>query len=186
MSRKITTLQQLFVEELKDLYNAESQLVKALPKMAKAAEHEDLKAGFEFHLEQTRGHVQRLDRVFELLGESPKGKTCQAMKGLITEGSEWIDQDGTPALRDAGLIVAAQKVEHYEISGYGSARALAEILGHTEVVELLQATLDEEKETDEKLTEITEDLDLASESTEADGEEEVVSGRRATAGRSRQ
>ncbi|HET7537311.1 MAG TPA: ferritin-like domain-containing protein [Candidatus Didemnitutus sp.] len=163
MSRKITTLEELFVDELKDLYDAEKQLLKALPKMAKAADNENLRAGFEAHLEQTEHHVERLERVFELIGESPKAKTCEAMKGLVAEGKEWIDQDGTPALKDMGIIVVAQKVEHYEISGYGSLRTIAEILGHSEAVDLLQQTLDEEKETDEKLSEITEDLHLVSE-----------------------
>ncbi len=160
MSHKITTLRQLLVDELKDLYSAETQLTKALPKMAKAAQHEELKEGFEFHLGQTNEQIERLERIFQLLGEKPKGKTCEAMKGLIAEGEEWINQDGTPALKDAGLIVCAQKVEHYEIAGYGSARAFAEILGQTEVADLLQATLDEERDTDETLTEITATLGL--------------------------
>src|SRR5579871_2459655 len=122
-------LKELYIDELKDLYNAENQLVKALPKMAKAATSEELRTGFEEHLEQTKGHVQRLEKIFESLGESPKGKTCNGMKGLIEEGSEMIEEDYEGNIKDAGLIGAAQRVEHYEIAGYGTAHALAETLG---------------------------------------------------------
>src|ERR1044071_5072981 len=122
---KLDTLQNLYTDELRDLYNAENQLLKALPKMAKAASSEDLKEAFEKHLEQTKGHVERLEQVFEELGEKPKGKTCRAMKGLIEEGSEILEEDGEESVLDAGIIVAAQKVEHYEIAGYGSVRTFA-------------------------------------------------------------
>jgi len=155
---KLDTLQKLYTEELRDLYNAENQLLKALPKMAKAASSEELKGAFEKHLEQTKGHVERLEQVFKELDESPKGKTCRAMKGLIQEGSELLEQDGDESVRDAGIIVAAQKVEHYEIAGYGSARTFAHLLGQNKAAELLQNTLDEESETDELLTRLAESV----------------------------
>jgi ferritin-like metal-binding protein YciE len=117
-------LRELYIDELKDLYNAENQLVKALPKMAKAANSDELRNGFEEHLEQTKGHVQRLEQIFEMLGESPKGKKCKGMEGLIEEGSEMIEEDFEGSVRDAGLIGAAQRVEHYEIAGYGTVKSL--------------------------------------------------------------
>lgn len=157
---KTTNLEDLLIEELQDLYSAETQLTKALPKMAKAASDENLKAGFDKHLEQTREHVARLERAMELLEASPKGKTCKAMKGLIAEGEEKIDEDASDAVRDAALIGAAQKVEHYEIAGYGTVRTYAELLGEDEVVELLQETLDEEAETDRQLTQLASSLNL--------------------------
>ena len=147
-------LKELFIEELKDLYNAENQLVKALPKMAKAASSEQLKAGLEEHLEQTQGHVQRLEQIFKDLGESPKGKKCVGMEGLVAEGSEVMKEDFEKDVKDAALIGAAQRVEHYEIAAYGTVRELAEVLGESDHASLLQETLDEEKETDEKLTEL--------------------------------
>ncbi len=155
---KLDTLQKLYTDELRDLYNAENQLLKALPKMAKAASSEDLKEAFEKHLEQTKGHVERLEQVFEQLDEKPKGKTCRAMKGLIEEGSEILEQDGEESVRDAGIIVAAQKVEHYEIAGYGSARTFAHLLGQNKAAELLQTTLDEESETNEILNKLAESV----------------------------
>jgi ferritin-like metal-binding protein YciE len=155
---KLDTLQKLYTDELRDLYNAENQLLKALPKMAKAASSGDLKEAFEKHLEQTKGHVERLDQVFEALGEKPKGKTCRAMKGLIEEGSEILQRDGEESVLDAGMIVAAQKVEHYEIAGYGSARTFAHLLGQNKAAELLQATLDEESETNEILNKLAENV----------------------------
>jgi ferritin-like metal-binding protein YciE len=151
---KMKSLKDLFVDQLKDLYSAENQLVKALPKMAKAASNPDLKAGFEEHLEQTRGQVTRLEQIGEQLGVNPKGKKCAAMEGLVTEGKELIEEDTEPGVLDAGLIAAAQKVEHYEIASYGSMRTWAEQLGFNEAIRLLQETLDEEKETDEKLTQL--------------------------------
>jgi ferritin-like metal-binding protein YciE len=150
---KLTSLEDLLVQEIKDLYSAETQLVKALPKMAKAATDESLKQGFMDHLEETKVHVERLEEVAEILDATPRGKSCKAMKGLVEEGAEAIEEEGDPSLRDLALIIAAQKVEHYEISGYGSARTLAECLGLSKVVKLLQATLDEEGATDKKLTE---------------------------------
>jgi ferritin-like metal-binding protein YciE len=148
----VNSLQELLLDEVKDLYDAEKQLVKALPKMARAATNADLKQGFTSHLVETQNHVARLEQVFERLGVSAKGKTCKAMKGLVEEGSEAIDLDAPDAIRDACLIGAAQRVEHYEIAAYGTVRALAETVGETEVVDLLQETLGEEKHTDEILT----------------------------------
>jgi ferritin-like metal-binding protein YciE len=155
---KLDTLQQLYTDELRDLYNAENQLLKALPKMAKAASSEELKDAFEKHLEQTKGHVERLEQVFEGLDEKPKGKTCRAMKGLIEEGSEILKQEVDGSVIDAGIIVAAQKVEHYEIAGYGSVRTFAHLLGQNKAAELLQATLDEESETNELLNRLAESV----------------------------
>jgi len=155
---KLDTLQKLYTDELRDLYNAENQLLKALPKMAKAASSEELKEAFEKHLEQTKGHVERLEQVFEELGEKPKGKTCRAMKGLIEEGSEILEEDGEESVLDAGIIVAAQKVEHYEIAGYGSVRTFAHLLGKDKSAELLQTTLDEESETNEILNKLAESV----------------------------
>lgn len=151
-------LKQLYIDELKDLYNAENQLIKALPKMAKAASSDELKQGFEEHLEQTRGHVQRLETIFKSLDETPKGKKCAGMEGLVKEGSEVMDEDFEGALMDAALIGAAQRVEHYEIAAYGTASEFAKILGESEHVSLLEETLQEEKETDEKLTELAKEI----------------------------
>jgi ferritin-like metal-binding protein YciE len=151
-------LSHLYVDQLKDLHSAESQLVKALPKMAKAASSEALKRGFEKHLEQTKGHVDRLEQIFSALDESPKGKKCAGMEGLIEEGEEIITETSADSELDAGLIAAAQRVEHYEIAAYGTAKTLAELLGDDEAVTLLQQTLDEEKETDEKLTELSKEI----------------------------
>jgi ferritin-like metal-binding protein YciE len=151
---KLKTLQDLLVDQLKDLYSAENQLVKALPKMAKAASNPDLRAGFEDHLEQTKEQVTRIEEICKALDVTPKGKKCAAMEGLIEEGKELLEEDTEPSVLDAGLIAAAQKVEHYEIASYGTARTWAEQLGLDDAVELLDQTLDEEKSTDEKLTEL--------------------------------
>src|SRR5438445_11430810 len=148
-------LRELYLDELKDLHNAENQLVKALPKMAKAANSEELREGFEEHLEQTKGHVERLEQIFEALDESPKGKKCAGMEGLVKEGSEVMDEDFEGAVMDAALIGAAQRVEHYEIAAYGTVCAFAELLEENEHATLLGETLQEEKETDEKLTELS-------------------------------
>lgn len=166
---KISTPRDLLVEELKDLFSAENQLVKALPKMAKAATSEELREAFEKHLQQTEVHVQRLEEIGAELNESMKGKTCKAMKGLIEEGKEIMEEDATPALLDLALIGAAQKVEHYEIAGYGTARTLAELAGESKVAKILQETLDEEGETDKLLTEIAMELNLEA---AADSEDE--------------
>jgi ferritin-like metal-binding protein YciE len=155
---RLDTLQKLYISELRDLYSAETQLVKALPKMAKGASSPELKDAFEQHLEQTKGHVERLEQLFEQLGESPRGKTCHAMKGLIEEGSEILKEEGEDTVLDAGIIVAAQKVEHYEIASYGSVRTFANLLGKDEEAKLLQSTLDEEAETNQILTQLAESI----------------------------
>jgi ferritin-like metal-binding protein YciE len=153
---KFNSLDDLLVDQLQDLYDAEQQLVKALPKMAKAASNSQLRQGFEQHLEQTKGHVNRLERVFKELGASAKRKTCDAMKGIIEEAKDFLDEDAKGSVRDAGLIALGQRAEHYEIAGYGTVRTWAEQLGHSQSARLLQETLEEEKETDQKLTQIAE------------------------------
>lgn len=153
---KITTMEELFIDEIRDLYDAEKQLTKALPKMAKAAVSEELREEFDEHLGQTEKQIARLERIFALVGENAKGRKCAAMTGLIEEGEEIIDHSKETPVRDAGLIAAAQKVEHYEISGYGSARTHAELLGNDEAARLLDETLIEEKEMDERLTQLAE------------------------------
>lgn len=166
-------LKELYIDELKDLYNAENQLVKALPKMAKAASSEELRQGFEEHLEQTKGHVRRLEEIFQALGESPKGKKCKGMEGLVAEGAEAMEEDFEGSVMDAALIGAAQRVEHYEIAAYGTASAFAQELGETDHAALLNETLEEEKETDEKLTKLAQQINAqANQDGEADGEEE--------------
>ena len=154
--KKLETLKDLFIEELRDLYSAENQILKALPKMKKAAHAEELKAAFEEHLEQTKGHVARLEEIFEALEEKPTGKTCKAMEGLVEEGAEMIHEKAEPSVKDAGLIAAAQRVEHYEMAGYGTVRTYAEHLKMTKAAKLLQETLDEEEATDLKLTDLAE------------------------------
>jgi ferritin-like metal-binding protein YciE len=153
-------LKELYVDELRDIYNAENQLVKALPKMAKAANSEDLRNGFEQHLEQTRGHVQRLEQIFKDLGEKASGKKCKGMEGLVAEGQEMMDEDFEGDVMDAALISAAQRVEHYEIAAYGTVRTYAELLGEKNAVQLLEQTLEEEKETDQKLTDLASDINV--------------------------
>ncbi|WP_035604268.1 ferritin-like domain-containing protein [Haloferula sp. BvORR071] len=155
---KLNNLQTLLEQEIKDLYSAETQLVKALPKMAKGASSEALKEAITSHLEETKGHVERLAKAAEVLGITPRGKTCKAMKGLIEEGAEALEEEGDPNLLDLAIIGAAQRVEHYEIAGYGCARALAEALGQDEIVDLLQATIDEEGAADKTLTGVAEQL----------------------------
>jgi ferritin-like metal-binding protein YciE len=164
------TFTELLIDELRDLYDAETQLTKALPKMVKAASTEELRAAFEEHLEQTQEHVTRLERAFEMLDVPAKRKTCKAMAGLIAEGEERISDNAPPAIKDAGLIGAAQKVEHYEIASYGTARTFARVLELDEVADILQETLDEEGETDKRLTKLAESLndDAAGEGTEDD------------------
>jgi ferritin-like metal-binding protein YciE len=157
-SLKLESLRDLYLEELRDLYSAETQLIDALPKMAEAASDQHLKQAFLDHLEQTKTHAVRLERIFEALGLKPTGETCQAMEGLVKEGSQMIKAHGDPVVRDSGLIGAAQRVEHYEMAGYGTARSLAQRLGEEEAVELLQETLDEEGEADQLLTNIAEEL----------------------------
>ena len=157
---KNENLRELLVEELKDLYSAENQLTKALPKVAKNASDPELKKAIESHLKETEGHVRRLEQIFEQLEASPKGKTCDGMKGLISEADERIKKGGEPAVLDAGLIADAQRVEHYEIAAYGSAKNFANLLGEKQIVTLLDATLKEEKAADEKLTSIAESVNV--------------------------
>ena len=157
---KLETMKGLLLDELQDLYSAETQITKALPKMAKASSASDLKQAFESHLQETEGHVQRLETIFKHLKESPKGKTCEGMKGLLKEGDERVKEGGEPEVLDAGLISAAQRVEHYEIAAYGSARTYAELLGENEIVKLLEQTLEEEKAADQKLTKVAKKVNV--------------------------
>jgi len=152
------SLKQLYIDELKDLFSAENQLVKALPKMAKAASSKELRTGFEKHLEQTKSHVQRLQEIFQSLDESPKGKKCVGMEGLVKEGSEVTEEGFEGAVLDAGLIGAARRVEHYEMAAYGAACEIAKVLGQTKHASLLEKTLAEEKQTDEKLADLAKEI----------------------------
>ena len=153
---EIDSLRKLYVEELKDLYSAEKQLVQALPKMAKKASNEQLRRAFEEHLQVTQGQVERLERIFQSLDKAARGKKCKAMEGLIEEGKEMMGEDMEPDVMDAALIAVAQKVEHYEIASYGTVRTWAELIGDSEAAKLLQQTLDEEGEADKKLTQLAE------------------------------
>ena len=181
-------LRRLYMEQLKDIHSAESQLLKALPKLAKAARSQDLRQGFEKHLEQTKAHVERLEQIFSALDENPKGKKCMGMQGLIEEGEEVIKEESATGALDAGLIAAAQRVEHYEIAAYGSVRAFAKLLGDDDSVNLLQQTLDEEKETDKKLTELSAEINTlamnAGQGSGQDTDENAGRGRRAAKARS--
>ena len=149
---KLNTLKDLYFHELKDLYSAEKQIIKALPKMVKAATNDKLASGFQEHLEQTKGHAERLEKILSRHNQTTRGPKCKGMEGVLAEGSEMIEEEADEEVRDAGLIAAAQRVEHYEIAGYGSARTYASLLGDKEGEKLLQTTLDEEVETDRKLT----------------------------------
>jgi ferritin-like metal-binding protein YciE len=153
---KLKSLDDLLVHELQDLYNAEGQIVRALPKMIKAANHPELRAAFEEHLEQTEGQIERLEQAFKLLGMPAKGKKCDGMAGLLEEGKKMMEEDAEPAVMDAALISAAQKVEHYEIASYGCLRTYAQLLGYDEAVRLLEQNLAEEEAADQKLTELGE------------------------------
>lgn len=175
---KLDTLKKLYVEELRDVYNAEQQLVKTLPKMAKGASSDELREALETHLEETKGHVERLEQIFEGLDESPKGKTCKAMKGLVEEGSEILDEKGEDSVLDAGIIAAAQKVEHYEIATYGTLRTWADLLNQEEAAGLLQETLDEEGEADQKLNDLAEEIVNPEALLESEEEEATVGSRR--------
>jgi ferritin-like metal-binding protein YciE len=152
----LDSLEKLFLEELKDIYNAEKQILRALPKMAKAAESAQLKQAFTRHLKETEGQVQRLERIFRDLGQAVRGKACKGMEGLMEEGKEVLEKEGEPAVIDAALIASAQRVEHYEIAAYGCLRTYAQLLGLTQSEQLLQQTLEEEEATDKKLTELGE------------------------------
>jgi ferritin-like metal-binding protein YciE len=163
---KLNTLRDLLIEELRDLYSAETQLVSALPKMAEAASSTELKSAFEHHIEETLGHVSRLESIFKNIDEKSSGETCEAMKGLIKEGETLVKAEGDPDVRDAGLIGAAQRVEHYEMAGYGTARSLANRLGESQMAEILQQTLNEEGAANKKLTSIAESgVNVAASST---------------------
>jgi ferritin-like metal-binding protein YciE len=177
------SLRELYIDELKDLYSAETQLVKALPKMAKAASNDQLRQAFEEHLRQTSEHVSRLEQIFEALEEKPTGKKCVGMEGLVKEGSEVMKEDYGDEVKDAAIIGAAQRVEHYEMAGYGTVRAFAELLGETEHVSLLEETLNEEKEADEKLTQLAEEVNATAEqagSSEAESPRETSAGKNKT------
>ncbi len=174
-------LKSLYVDELRDLYNSEQQLIKALPKMVKAANSDDLREGFEQHLEQTRQHATRLEQILSGLGEVVKGKKCKGMAGIVAEGGEIMSEDFQGALMDAALISAAQRVEHYEIAAYGAVHAYAELMGESEAASLLQQTLDEEKETDQKLTELSEEINSEAFRDGGDAEDEETGPRHKTA-----
>jgi len=160
-------LKELFVDELKDIYSAETQLVKALPKMARAAVSAELRNGFQEHLTQTEGHVTRLEQIFEELGEKPTGKKCEGMAGLIKEGGEAAEEDYEGEVKDSALIGAAQRVEHYEIAAYGTVRAMAEKLGDDKAVQLLTQTLQEEKDTDVKLSKLSDKMKVEADQVKA-------------------
>ena len=151
---ELQTLTDLYIHELKDLYSAEQQLIKALPKMAKAATNQELAAGFQKHLEQTKEHARRLEQILSAHKQTTRGAKCKGMEGLVAEGAEMIEEEADAEVKDAGLIAAAQRVEHYEMAGYGTARAYAELLGDQEGTKLLQTTFEEEKQTDQKLTQL--------------------------------
>jgi ferritin-like metal-binding protein YciE len=151
---ELETLKDLYIHELKDLFSAEQQLVKALPKMAKAASNKELAAGFHEHLEQTKGHAQRLEQILSRHKATTRGAKCKGMEGLVAEGAEMIEEEADAEVKDAGLIAAAQRVEHYEIAGYGTARTYAELLGDQEGTKLLQTTLEEERQTDQRLSKL--------------------------------
>ncbi len=157
---KIDSLRKLYIKELRDLYSAEKQILKALPKMAKKATSPELKAAFLKHLEETKGQVGRLETIFEAQGKKGTGKTCKAMAGLVEEGKELMEEDIEPAVLDAGLIAAAQRVEHYEIAGYGTVRTYARLLDESQAATLLQQTLDEEGATDKALTALSESVNV--------------------------
>jgi ferritin-like metal-binding protein YciE len=176
----VESLNELLVEQLRDLYDAENQLIKALPKMAEGSNSDELRQGFEEHLEQTKGHAQRIEQIFEQLGEKVKGKKCKAMEGLVKEGAETLEEDMNEDVKDAALIAAAQRVEHYEIAGYGTARTYANLLGEDEAASLLEQTLAEEKETDAKLTQLAEGINVAAENKGVRSENEGVKKSRTT------
>ena len=170
----VATAEELFVDELKDIYSAEKQAVKAYPRLTKAVQSEELKEAMQEHLEQTKGQIERLDRVFEILEERATGKTCEGMKGLIEEAQTQLEEIEKGPVLDAAILAALQRVEHYEISAYGTAATLAEAMGKEEVKELLGETLEEEKETDERLTEVAQSVnsEALSEGEETEGEED--------------
>ena len=157
----VGSIEELFIDELKDLYSAEHQITKTLPKLVKAATTPELKKAFENHLKETEGQIERLDRVLEILGKSPRGKTCAGMKGVLEEGAEMLKETEEGSIRDAALISAAQRVEHYEMAGYGSVREYAKLLGQNEIAKLLEKTLEEEKAADSKLGQVARQVNPA-------------------------
>ncbi|MGC2615171.1 MAG: ferritin-like domain-containing protein [Terracidiphilus sp.] len=161
----VDSIEKLFIEELKDLYSAENQITKALPKMAKAASSNDLKKAFESHLRETEGHVERLLEICKILGTGPKGKSCEGMKGVLDEGSSVLHETAEGDVRDAALIAAAQRVEHYEMAAYGTVRTYAELLGQAKIAKLLEETLEEEKAADQKLTSIAQKVNVRAQQT---------------------
>jgi len=171
----VGTLEELLIDELKDLYSAEKQIVHSLPKLAKAASSAELQDALESHLEETKGQVERLEQIAEIVGKKLTGKTCAGMKGVLEEGSEVLDEMDEGSVRDAALIGASQRVEHYEMAGYGTARDFAKLLGLNDVVELLEETLEEEKAADEKLTAISASVnqEALAESEDEDDEDEI-------------
>ena len=176
-SDSLDTLHDLFVHELRDLYDAENQLIKALPLMSQAAQSQELKRAFDTHLRETKEQSRRLEQVFQGLGEKPSGKSCKAMQGLIAEAKELLEEDADPDVMDAALIVAAQKVEHYEIAGYGSVCTFGELLGYNDATELLKETIDEEERTDKLLTEVARQLNPKAGSADDDSSDSDESGR---------
>jgi len=177
------SLKKLYVDELKDLFSAENQLLKALPKMAKAASSKDLRASFEKHLEQTKVHVQRLEEIFQSLDQSPKGKKCVGMEGLVKEGSEVMEEDFDDAVLDAGLIGAARRVEHYEMAAYGAVCEFAKVLGQAKHCSLLEKTLAEEKQTDDKLAELAKEINAHANEEAIEEQHRAASSGRKTPGR---
>jgi ferritin-like metal-binding protein YciE len=169
---KMNSLQDIYIEELRDLYDAENQIVKALPKMVEAANNEELQNAFTEHLEQTKEQIQRLEKIFEDAGLKAKGKKCEGIKGIIAEGQEWLDQELDAELMDVALIASAQRIEHYEIAAYGCVSAYAKALEREDEADQLEQTLDEEKDADEKLTELSETINLEAAKIGAGEEEE--------------
>lgn len=174
---KLASLHDLYLEELKDIYNAESQLVKALPKIVKAVQHRELRAALSEHLEQTKGQVDRLEQIFESMGKSGKGKHCVGMEGLLEEGKEIMETGGDESVVDAGMILAAQKVEHYEIASYGGICAYADMLGEDEAADLLKQTLAEEKKADARLSQLAKGIINAQAVTDEGGERDKPTAR---------
>jgi len=176
------SLRQLYVDELRDLYNAETQLVRALPKMAKASSNAELRQAFEEHLRETSEHVSRLEQIFDMLEDKPTGKKCLGMEGLVKEGAETMQEKYGDEVMDAAIIGAAQRVEHYEIAGYGTVRAMAELLGENEHVPLLEQTLEEEKQADEKLNQLAGQINPQADQEEG-SEEGEMQGRQSQGGK---
>jgi ferritin-like metal-binding protein YciE len=177
---KATSLRDLYMEQLRDLYDAEHQLIKALPKMADEATSEDLRSALEEHLDVTRQQASRIEQIFNQMGEKPKAQKCKGMEGLVKEGSEVLEEDMDEDVKDAAIIAAAQRVEHYEIAGYGTVRTYANLLGENEAARLLEQSLEEEKEADQTLNDIAEHINIEAKEAEGEQEEEARPARRAS------